>query len=71
MRVVIDSIASVGADGANRAAVARAALSPRARVSVIGPFGVSATGDVTPARFAAYRRSAAGLRYLGERRADR
>jgi hypothetical protein len=32
---------------------------------------VLATGDVAPARFAAYRRSAAGLHYLGDRRADR
>jgi branched-chain amino acid transport system substrate-binding protein len=71
MRVVIDSIAAVGADGGDRAAVARAALTPRARVSVIGPFRVLATGDVSPERFGAYRRSAAGLRYLGERRAGR
>jgi branched-chain amino acid transport system substrate-binding protein len=71
MRVVIDSIASAGADAGDREAVARAALAPRARVSVIGPFRVLATGDVSPPRFAAYRRSAAGLRYLGERRTDR
>jgi branched-chain amino acid transport system substrate-binding protein len=71
MRIVLDSIASVGAEAGDRAAVARAALSPRARVSVIGPFRVLATGDVAPASFAAYRRSAAGLHYLGERRADR
>jgi hypothetical protein len=51
--------------------VARAALTPRARVSVIGPFRVLATGDVSRQRFGAYRRSAAGLRYLGERRAGR
>jgi hypothetical protein len=38
---------------------------------VIGPFRVLATGDVAPARFGAYRRSAAGLRYLGVRRIDR
>ena len=69
MRVVIDSIAAVGADGGDRAAVARAALTPRSRVSVIGPFRTLATGDVSPTRFAAYRRSAAGLRYLGDRRA--
>jgi branched-chain amino acid transport system substrate-binding protein len=71
MRVVIDSIVAAGAAGGDRAAVARAALAPRARVSVIGPFRVLATGDVVPARFAAYRRSAAGLHYLGDRRADR
>jgi branched-chain amino acid transport system substrate-binding protein len=69
MRLVIDSIAAAGAGGDDRAAVARAALTPRARVSVIGPFRVQATGDVAPARFGAYRRSAAGLHYMGERRA--
>jgi branched-chain amino acid transport system substrate-binding protein len=67
MRVVIDSIAAVGAHAGDRPAVARAALEPRARLSVIGPFRVEATGDVVPARFGTYRRSAAGLRYLGER----
>jgi branched-chain amino acid transport system substrate-binding protein len=71
MRVVIDSIVAVGADAGDRAAVARAALSPRSRGSVIGPYRVLATGDVAPARFGAYRRSAAGLRFLGERRARR
>jgi branched-chain amino acid transport system substrate-binding protein len=71
MRVVIDSIAAVGADAGDRAAVAHAALTPRARVSVIGPYRVLATGDVSRTRFGAYRRSAAGLRYLGERRAHR
>jgi branched-chain amino acid transport system substrate-binding protein len=71
MRVVIDSVASAGADGGDRAAVVRAALAPRGRVSVIGSYRVLATGDVSPARFGAYSRSAAGLRYLGERRAER
>jgi branched-chain amino acid transport system substrate-binding protein len=71
MRVVIDSIAAVGADAGDRAAVAHAALSSRGRVSVIGPFRVLATGDVAPTRFGAYRRSTAGLRYLGVRRIDR
>lgn len=71
MRIVIDSIAAAGSDGGDRAAVARAALTAGARTSVIGPFRVLPTGDIVPARFGAYRRSAAGLRYLGERRANR
>jgi hypothetical protein len=65
--VVLDSIAAAGPGAGDRAAVARAALAPRQRLSVIGPYRVSATGDVSPGRFAAYRRSAAGLRYLGQR----
>src|SRR3954469_10329206 len=46
MRVVIDSIAASGASGGDRAAVVHAALAPRARVSVIGPYRVLAGGDV-------------------------
>jgi branched-chain amino acid transport system substrate-binding protein len=71
MRVVIDSIAATGADAGDRAAVARAALAPRRRASVIGPYRVLATGDLSPVRFGAYVRSGAGLRYLGERRPQR
>jgi hypothetical protein len=51
--------------------VARAALTPRMRRSVIGDYRVLQSGDITPARFGAYRRSAAGLHYLGERVASR
>jgi hypothetical protein len=51
--------------------VARAALAPKRRVSVIGPYSVLATGDVSTTRFGAYRRSAAGFRFLGTRRAGR
>jgi branched-chain amino acid transport system substrate-binding protein len=72
MRVVIDSIAAAaGADAGDRAAVAQAALAARGRMSVIGPYRVLASGDVSSARFGAYARSAAGLRYLGERPAQR
>jgi branched-chain amino acid transport system substrate-binding protein len=67
MRVVLDALAAAGADAGDRAAVARAALAPRRRRSAIGTYRVLATGDVAPARFGAYRRSASGLRYLGER----
>jgi branched-chain amino acid transport system substrate-binding protein len=71
MRVVLDSIAAAGAGGGDRSAVARAALAPKRRVSVIGPYSVLATGDVSTTRFGAYRRSAAGFRFLGTRRAGR
>jgi branched-chain amino acid transport system substrate-binding protein len=67
MRVVLDAIAATGTDAGDRVAVARAALAPRSRRSVIGDYGVLATGDVTTARFGAYRRSATEFRYLGQR----
>jgi hypothetical protein len=66
MRVVLDALAAAGADAGDRAVVARAALAPRRRRSAIGTYRVLATGDVAPAGFGAYRRSASGLRYLGE-----
>jgi branched-chain amino acid transport system substrate-binding protein len=71
MRVVLDAIAASGADAGNRAAVARAGLSARSRRSVIGNYRVLPTGEVSTARFGAYRQTAEGLRYLGERVARR
>jgi branched-chain amino acid transport system substrate-binding protein len=71
MRVVLDAIATAGTDARDRAAVVRAALAPRERRSVIGRYRVLATGDVAPARYGAYRRSSAGVRYLGQRVAHR
>jgi ABC-type branched-subunit amino acid transport system substrate-binding protein len=67
MRVVLDALAAAGPDAGDRAAVARAALAPRQRRSAIGTYRVLRSGDVAPARFGAYRHSASGLRYLGER----
>jgi branched-chain amino acid transport system substrate-binding protein len=67
MRVVLDAINAAGADAGDRLAVARAALEVRSRRSVIGDYGVLASGDVTSERFGAYRRSASALRFLGER----
>jgi hypothetical protein len=69
--VVLDALTAAGADADDRSAVARAALAPRQRRSAIGTYRVLAGGDVTPARFGAYRRSATGMRYLGERFAQR
>jgi branched-chain amino acid transport system substrate-binding protein len=70
MRVVLDAIGAAGTRGAgDRAAVARAALAPRARRSVIGAYRVIPGGDIAPVRFGAYEHSASGTRYLGERRA--
>lgn len=71
MRVVLDAIGAAGADAGDRVAVARTALEVRSRRSAIGDYGVLASGDVTTERFGAYRRSGAGLRYLGERVARR
>jgi branched-chain amino acid transport system substrate-binding protein len=64
MRVVLDAIGSAGDD---RAAVARAALLPRERDSVLGRYRVSALGDVSTTRFGAYRRTPGGLVWGGSR----
>jgi branched-chain amino acid transport system substrate-binding protein len=71
MRVVLDAIAAAGGDSGDRAAVARAALEARPRRSVIGDYGVLPIGEVTTARFGAYRQSGSRLHYLGERVARR
>ena len=68
MRVVLDALAAAGPDSGDRAAVARAALAPRVRRSVIGAYRVVPGGDLEPVRFASYEHSASGTRYLGERR---
>jgi ABC-type branched-subunit amino acid transport system substrate-binding protein len=67
MRVVLDAIAAAGADANDRATVAREALTPRTRQSVIGPYRVLPGGDRAPVRFGAYEHSSRGTRYLGER----
>src|SRR3954447_8480345 len=67
MRVVLDAIASAGPDARDRAEVARQALTPRARQSVIGPYRVLAGGDRAPMRFGEYEHSSRGTRYLGQR----
>jgi branched-chain amino acid transport system substrate-binding protein len=67
MRVVLDAVLAAGAHAGDRTAVVRAALAPGTRRSVIGDYRVLRSGDIAPARFGAYRHSAAGLRYLGER----
>jgi ABC-type branched-subunit amino acid transport system substrate-binding protein len=71
MRVVLDAIAAAGSDEGDRAAVARAALQARPRGSVIGDYRVLPAGEVSTARFGAYRQSGSRLRYLGERVANR
>ncbi|MFL5885717.1 MAG: ABC transporter substrate-binding protein, partial [Thermoleophilaceae bacterium] len=55
MRVVLDAMDRAGRRSADRDAVARAALVPRTRHSVIGTYSLSRSGDVAPVRFAAYR----------------
>lgn len=71
MRLVLDAIAAAGGGAADRGEVVRAGLEPRARNSVIGDYRVLASGDVSTARFGAYRISASGLHFLGERVAHR
>jgi branched-chain amino acid transport system substrate-binding protein len=68
MRVVLDALRAAGGQAGDRIAVARAALVPRRRRSAIGDYRVLANGDVTTARFGAYRRSATQLRYLRARK---
>jgi branched-chain amino acid transport system substrate-binding protein len=71
MRVVLDAIRDAGPQAGDPASVARAALAGGTRGSAIGDYEVLPSGDVTTARFGAYRRSGTGLRYLGERMARR
>src|SRR3954462_5719063 len=68
MRVVLDAIAAAGPEAHDRAVVAREALTPRVRSSVIGSYRVVPGGDIAPVRFGAYDYSARGARYLGTRR---
>src|SRR3954466_3933232 len=68
MRVVLDAIAAAGPAAHDRGVVAREALTPRARSSVIGSYRVVPGGDIAPVRFGAYDYSARGARYLGVRR---
>lgn len=67
MRVVLDAISAAGRDSDDRAAVVRAALTPRTRESVLGRYRISAMGDVSTTRFGGYRRSAAGFAWVGVR----
>jgi ABC-type branched-subunit amino acid transport system substrate-binding protein len=67
MRVVLDAIAAAGPGARDRAAVARQALTPRARQSVIGPYRVLPGGDRAPIRFGSYELSSRATRYLGKR----
>jgi branched-chain amino acid transport system substrate-binding protein len=68
MRVVLDAMDRAGRRSSDRAAVAAAALTPRRRQSVIGAYSISAAGDVSPVRLAAYRleRGEAELQDYGE-----
>ena len=66
MRLVLDAISAAGRSG-NSAAVAHAALAPRLRESAVGPYRVSVAGDISTPRFGGWRRSSAGLEWLGAR----
>ena len=69
MQTVLDAIRSAGRHSGNRAAVARAALRPRTRRTVLGTYRVELNGDVALTRFAAYRRAGGDLTFLGMRQA--
>jgi hypothetical protein len=65
--VVLDAIARAGAGASDRAAVARAGLTPRTRASVLGRYRISALGDISPTRFGGFRRTASALQSVGIR----
>jgi branched-chain amino acid transport system substrate-binding protein len=67
MRIVLDAIAAAGAHADDRGAVARAALTPRTRTSVLGAYRVAATGDVSTTRFGGFRRAGSALEWEGIR----
>jgi len=67
MQLVLDAIRAAGRHAGDRAAVARAALQPRVRRSVLGDYRVEASGDASAARFAGYRRAGGRLVFLGMR----
>jgi ABC-type branched-subunit amino acid transport system substrate-binding protein len=71
MRLVLDAIEATRPDPADRTKVAAAALKPRTRKSVLGVYAVKPGGDVSNARFAAYRLASGRLEYLGTRDARR
>jgi branched-chain amino acid transport system substrate-binding protein len=65
VQVVLDAIRT--APNGDRAAVAHAALVPRARASVLGRYRVTPSGDVSTMRFGAFRRIAGALVPAGSR----
>ena len=65
MQIVLDAIRAAGRHAGNRAAVARAALRPRTRRSVLGTYRVEVSGDVDLSRLAGYRRAGGNLTFLG------
>jgi branched-chain amino acid transport system substrate-binding protein len=67
MRLALDAMNAAGERSNDRDAVAAAALESRTRRSVIGTYSIARTGDVSPARFAAYRLFRGRVEYQGSR----
>jgi len=67
MEVVLDAIRRAGRAGNDRAAVARMALAPRTRHSVLGPYSVTSGGDTSTTDLGAYTLSGGGLAFQGVR----
>ncbi|MEA2397798.1 MAG: branched-chain amino acid transport system substrate-binding protein [Thermoleophilaceae bacterium] len=67
MRLTLDAVDGARGHAGDRAAVTRAALSPRTRHSVLGDYRVLANGDPAPAHFGSYRLAGARLEFLGLR----
>ena len=55
MRLLLDSIATAGPNGANRRAVINALFATRDRPSVLGTYSIDANGDTTLRDYGAYR----------------
>ena len=67
MEVVLDAIRRAGRAGNDRVAVARMALVPRTRRSVLGTYSLTAGGDTSTTDFGAYTLSGGGLAFQGVR----
>jgi branched-chain amino acid transport system substrate-binding protein len=70
MTLILDALDAAGSDSDDRPVVARAALAPRVRRSVLGAYRVLPGGDVSTSRFGAYRLCGDGLDYIGLRGPD-
>lgn len=70
MQIVLSALDAAGDDSDDRAAVVRAAMRPRVLPPTLGEWSLVRTGDVTPARFGAYRQVGRRTEFLGLRGPD-
>ena len=60
MKLGLDTIAGLGANGDNRADVLKALFATKARSSVLGTYGFNANGDTTLTAYGLYKAGAGG-----------